>query len=315
MIIELDHVTKQFRSVRAVSDVSLRVVSGENVCLVGESGSGKTTIARMIMGLEPCSTGNIKVDGHPVRKAGQLSKELQMVFQDPFSSFNPRHTIGYALIRALQVGAGLDKRAARSRAIDLLDRVGLHPAEEVLSRFPDEISGGQRQRASIARAVGGGAQFIVADEPTSMLDVSVASRILQLFRELMSLQVNYLFITHNLAVARYIADRIIVLYRGEVMEEGPADEVVTNPKHPYTKLLLECTPDPSRPDRERSERIAEPNLPGGQAAWCSYASRCPYRSEACTAPIPLTMSGNRRIRCTLYDPAVHGDGDGDASAC
>ncbi len=301
MIIELDHVTKDFRGTRAVNDIDLRVTSGENVCLVGESGSGKTTIARMIMGLETCTKGTITVDGKPVRKAGQMSKEIQMVFQDPFSSFNPRRTIGYALIRAFQVGAGLDRKSARERAIELLNKVGLHPAEQVMNRFPDELSGGQRQRASIARAVGGGAGFIVADEPTSMLDVSVASRTLKVLRDLMELQVNYLFITHNLAVARYIADRIVVLYRGEVVEEGPADEIVTSPKHPYTQLLLESTPDPDRPNRHRTERVNTNDLPGGPGAWCTFAPRCPFRTDACAAPVPLAEVSGRRVRCTLYD--------------
>jgi peptide/nickel transport system ATP-binding protein len=302
MIIDLEHVTKDFRGTRAVSDVSLHLESGENVCLVGESGSGKTTIARMIMGLEKVSGGTITVDGKPVQGAGRLSRELQMVFQDPFSSFNPRHTIGYALIRALQAGSDLDRRKARERAVDLLDQVGLQPAEEMLARYPDELSGGQRQRVSIARAVGGGAQFVVADEPTSMLDVSVASRILQLLRDLMRLNVSYLFITHNLAVARYIADRIVVLYRGEIVEEGPADEIVSDPKHPYTKLLLECTPDPERPKRARTERVARTDLPGDPDLWCPYADRCPYFTQECTAPVEVQQVEGRRVRCTLYSP-------------
>lgn len=260
MIINLEHVTKDFRGTRAVNDVTLQLRSGENVCLVGESGSGKTTIARLIMGLEQTTSGSIRVDGRPVQKVGRLSKDIQMVFQDPFSSFNPRHTVGYALIRAFQAAAGYDRRKAREHAIELLDQVGLHPAEDMLGRFPDELSGGQRQRASIARAVGGGAQFIVADEPTSMLDVSVASRILQLLRDLMRLDVTYLFITHNLAVARYIADRIVVLYRGEIVEQGPADDIVTNPQHPYTRLLLDCTPDPDHPSRERVRAVAHDRL-------------------------------------------------------
>lgn len=302
MIIDLEHVTKDFRGTRAVNDLSLQLRSGENVCLVGESGSGKTTIARMIMGLERVSSGSIQVDGHPVRSAGRQSRALQMVFQDPFSSFNPRHTIGYALIRALRAAAGFDRVTAHRRAIELLDQVGLHPAEEMLSRYPDELSGGQRQRVSIARAVGGGARFIVADEPTSMLDVSVASRILQLLRGLMELDVTYLFITHNLAVARYIADRIVVLYRGEIVEDGPADEIVSDPKHPYTRLLLECTPDPGRKTRKRSERVAREDLPGGADGWCPYATRCPHFSAQCAAPVQFHEVADRRVRCTLYGP-------------
>lgn len=246
MQVEVNSVSKTFRTgsrtVQAVKNVEQTFVSGQSVALVGESGSGKTTLARMIMGLETCTSGSILVDGEPVRKPGQFSQKLQMVFQDPFSSFNPRHSIGYALTRPLQVELGLSRREAHSRAVDLLDRVGLSPPEQMMRRMPDELSGGQRQRVSIARAVGGGAQFIVADEPTSMLDVSVASRILKLFRELTALGVTYIFITHNLAVARYIADRIVVLYRGEVMEDGTAEDIVHHPTHDYTKLLLECTP-------------------------------------------------------------------------
>ncbi|HVX44524.1 MAG TPA: ATP-binding cassette domain-containing protein [Mycobacteriales bacterium] len=255
MQVEVKGVTKTFRSgartVRAVNGIEQTFVSGESVALVGESGSGKTTLARMIMGLETCSEGSILIDGEPVRKPGQFAQKLQMVFQDPFSSFNPRHSIGYAITRPFQIELGLSRREAHDRAVELLDKVGLSPPEQIMRRMPDELSGGQRQRVSIARAVGGGAQFVVADEPTSMLDVSVASRILMLFRELTDLGVTYIFITHNLAVARYIADRIVVMYRGEVMEDGPADEIVHHPTHDYTKLLLECTPS-GRPRGEHA---------------------------------------------------------------
>jgi peptide/nickel transport system ATP-binding protein len=305
MQLELDRVSKEFRSgsrtVRAVNEVSQRFVSGESVAVVGESGSGKTTLARLIMGLEQTSGGSITVDGKPVRKVGAFADKLQMVFQDPFSSFNPRHTIGYSLTRALQVESGLSRAEARKRAVELLERVGLAPAEQVMARMPDELSGGQRQRASIARAVGGGAQFVVADEPTSMLDVSVASRILMLFRELSDLGVTYIFITHNLAVARFIAQRIVVLYRGEVVEDGDADTLVHEPLHPYTKLLLDCTPDRDRPATGRTQEIRTPDDARYPAdRWCTFAARCPYVSEKCRGTIPLTTVRGRSVRCTLY---------------
>lgn len=258
MIIELDHASKKFRgrqgTVHAVNGVSARFVTGENVCLVGESGSGKTTIARLVLGLDRCTEGAVRIDGTPVTHAGQFARSVQMVFQDPFASFNPRYPIGRALTRAIQVELGVSRRQAHDRALELFERVGLLPAEDMLARLPDELSGGQRQRASIARALGAGPQFIVADEPTSMLDVSVASHILKLFRGLTRSGVSYLFITHNLAVARYIADRIVVLYHGEIVEDGPAEQIIEDPQHAYTRLLLDCTPDPAHPDRRHGRR-------------------------------------------------------------
>lgn len=305
MRVELTDVSKEFRTgarrTRAVRDVSQEFVSGESVALVGESGSGKTTLARLIMGLERCTSGTITVDGEPVGQPGKFADRLQMVFQDPFASFNPRHTVGYSLTRAIQVERGLSRAKAGDEARELLDRVGLAPAEQMMRRMPDELSGGQRQRASIARAIGGGARFVVADEPTSMLDVSVASRILMLFRELTDLGVTYIFITHNLAVARFIAQRIVVLYRGEVVEDADADTLVHEPLHPYTKLLLDCTPDRDRPTSARSQEVRaadDATYPAGQ--WCTFAARCPFVTDKCRGRIPLTEVRGRHVRCTLY---------------
>jgi len=311
VIVDLQDVTKEFRSsgqlVTALDRVTLRFTDGETVAIVGESGSGKTTLARLLVGLEQTTEGEVRIDGKTVRKPSHVAGRIQMVFQDPFASFNPRHTVGYSISKALGIQLRCSPAIAVERSTEALEEVGLHPGDDFMRRMPDELSGGQRQRASIARALGGGAKLIVADEPTSMLDVSVSSHVLQLFRRLMSHGVRYVFITHNLAVARYIADRVVVLYRGVVVEDGPAEDVVSNPLHPYTQLLVSSTPDPARGIRPRTtpltreESMTSDDFPDRDRG-CVFASRCPHRSERCLAPVALAdRQGTRRVRCVLHD--------------
>ncbi|MGW4637082.1 ABC transporter ATP-binding protein [Sphaerisporangium sp. NPDC004334] len=235
------------RRLRAVDHVSFTLTPGRTVALVGESGSGKSTIARIIARLERPTAGKVVIkddDGGRVPDR-DYRDHVQMVFQDPFSSLNPFHTIEHHLIRPLllhgQARTGAD---ARKKAADLLERVNL-PARDIAHRRPHELSGGQRQRVAIARALAPGAKVIVADEPVSMLDVSIRLGVLNLLARLQREEnLAVLYITHDLATARHFSDDLLVLYRGRVVERGPADEVILHPRHPYTRLLAAASPDP-----------------------------------------------------------------------
>lgn len=301
MRLELRSVGKRFHGPNgapfwAVTGVDAVVETGERVGLVGESGSGKTTIGRMITGLDSPTEGEILVDGISVRRQRGLPRLVQMIFQDPFSSFNPSHSVGYSVRRPLEVLRGLSAKEAWVRATEQLERVGLTPAEAFRDVAPAQLSGGQRQRASIARAMAIGAPLLVADEPTSMLDVSVGAGIMNLLRDLSEeRRLGLLFVTHNLAAARYLTERLIVLYRGEVVEEGQTDRLIDNPQHPYTQQLVAAAPDP---DQRLEPGIDE--LPEGEPeqGWCRFASRCPLRGPDCTAPVALReVGGGRRVRC------------------
>ncbi len=260
------------RKVQAVRDVSFTVARGEAVALVGESGSGKSTIARLIMRLEPADRGEIRLDGEdvltrePRRASRGYRRRVQMVFQDPFGSLNPAHDVCHHLTRPLLrlnglnpahevahhlgrpmlnlAGAVAGPAGVRERALELLRTVGLTPAEEFLHRHPYELSGGQRQRVAIARALAADPDLLVADEPTSMLDVSIRMGILKLLVQLKRERgLAILLITHDLASARILAERIVVLRRGEVVEQGPAAQVVDAPRHEYTQALLAAIAD------------------------------------------------------------------------
>ncbi|NUS05238.1 MAG: ABC transporter ATP-binding protein [Nonomuraea sp.] len=235
------------RRLRAVDHVSFTLVPGRTVALVGESGSGKSTIARIIARLERPTAGQVLLeDEHGGRVPSRTFRDhVQMVFQDPFAALNPFHTIEHHLTRPLllhgQARAGAD---ARKKAADLLERVNL-PARDIAHRRPHELSGGQRQRVAIARALAPGAKVIVADEPVSMLDVSIRLGVLNLLARLQREEnLAVLYITHDLATARHFSDDILVLYRGRVVERGPADEVILGPRHPYTQLLAAASPKP-----------------------------------------------------------------------
>lgn len=242
----------------AVNDASLAIQPGEFVALVGESGSGKSTLGRMLLGLTRPDAGTIRYRGFDVRdfddaEAATFRREVQVVFQDSGASLNPRRTILSSVTIPLRYNLGMSKEQARVRAAELLDKVGLTPGL-FQNRYPHELSGGQRQRVGLARAIASRPRLIIADEPVSALDVSVRATILSLMRELQrSEDVAYLFITHDLGVVRALADRALVMYRGEIVEEGDAEAVIGAPSHPYTQSLVAATPVPD--PRRRAARF------------------------------------------------------------
>lgn len=303
---------------RAVHDVSFSVDRGEIVALVGESGSGKSTIARLICRLEKPTSGRIVLDGKDVltSEPGAAGKEyrrrVQMIFQDPFGSLNPVHTIAYHLARPMQIHQTIDSKDRRSRILQLLNTVGLRPAEDYIDKFPHSLSGGQRQRVAIARALATGPDLICADEPTSMLDVSIRVDILQLLTDLRNEQKTaFIFVTHDLAAARQLADRILVLYAGQLVEEATSDELIATPKHPYARLLLAAAPqkggslETPLPAKPGTPQNVDPE-PG-----CPFSERCNEVMEMCRQKTPgwTFLENNRRVRCYLYGDALATEGD------
>ena len=291
----------------AVANVEFRVGRGEAVALVGESGSGKSTIARLLLRLDRPDAGEIRLDGVDVlaveRRRASLAyrARVQMVFQDPFGSLNPVHRVAHHLARPLlRHGRAARGRASlRDAAVALLRTVGLEPAEEMLDRFPHELSGGQRQRVAIARALAVQPDLLVADEPTSMLDVSLRAGVLGLLARLERERgLAVVLITHDLASARTLADRILVLYRGRIVEEGPAAAVVGSPAHPYTRALVAASADRRAP----LAGAARPALVAEAVAGCPYAPRCPDAEARCRTEDPAArdVGQGRRVRCHLY---------------
>ena len=253
-------------TLRAVDNVSFTLEPGKTVALVGESGSGKSTIARMLAQLESPTSGQILLGGRPVRRRGSglraYRHDVQMVFQDPFASLNPFHSIEHHLARPLRLHGQATKGPALQEAVDeLLERVNLVPARTMATRRPHELSGGQRQRVAIARALAPGSKFLIADEPVSMLDVSIRLGVLNLLSRLQREDnLGVLYITHDLATARHFSDEILVLYRGKVVEQGPSDEVILNPQHPYTRELAAAAPNPENRGALKAEIAAEMRL-------------------------------------------------------
>ncbi len=332
----------------AARDVSFRLHHGEAVALVGESGSGKSTIARMLLRLESPDGGEIRLSGadvlasEPGRASLAYRGRVQMVFQDPFGSLNPVHSVGHHIERPLlrhgspghsamagaqgplrslnpvhDVGHHLARPLSRhgatgrgavpraeihARVLELLRTVGLDPPEEFVGRYPHELSGGQRQRVAIARALAVSPDLLVADEPTSMLDVSIRMGVLNILARLKREQgLAILLITHDLASARYLADRILVLYRGRLVEDGPSEELVASPKHPYTRALLASIADADRPVANAGAAAARSAPSRDETSGCPFAPRCAERIDACslTDPEPRTL-GSRSVRCHLY---------------
>jgi peptide/nickel transport system ATP-binding protein len=253
-------------TLHAVADVSFTLAAGRTVALVGESGSGKSTIARIIAKLETPTSGAVLLDGRPTPKKGtpEYRRQVQMVFQDPFASLNPFHSISHHIERPLRIHhPELTTPQVQDRVVELLERVHLNAS--YLERRPHELSGGQRQRVAIARALAPGARFIVADEPVSMLDVSIRVGVLNLLADLQRADgLGVLYITHDLATARHFSDEILVMYRGRIVERGPADEVILNPQHEYTRKLREAAADPDRLGHLRDE-VRQEMAEGGAA--------------------------------------------------
>ena len=282
---------------RAVDGVDFTVRRGETFALVGESGSGKSTVARMVVGLLPPSAGTVRIAGVSMTDPAQaaerrrLRRRIQMIFQDPYASLNGRWRVGQIVaepIRAFALARG--ERAVAARVGELLTLVGLHPDDAV--KYPHAFSGGQRQRVAIARALASEAEFLVADEPTSALDVSVQAQILNLLRDLQDpLGLTYLFISHNLAVVRHMATRIGVMYLGRVVEIGGGRDLFTNPRHPYTRMLLDAVPDLGAVRRERVPITGEVPNPIDPPSGCTFHPRCPFAFARCSAEVPQLLEG------------------------
>jgi peptide/nickel transport system ATP-binding protein len=318
-ILELDSVCKRFRlpglrnagkSVHAMDDVSFAIGRGRSLALVGESGSGKTTTAAVICGMYERTSGDIRFDRAPVKpfrsrtESLAYKKNVQMIFQDPFGSLNPTHTIRSILERPFLIhGIARTKGELEAGLRDILELVGLTPPEDFLRRFPHELSGGQRQRVNIARTFAVQPKLILADEPTSMLDVSIRMGIMNMMLDLKEKrQVSYLYITHDLAGARYMSTDIAVMYAGMIMETGPTEEVISQTRHPYVALLKASAPAPGeKREGERTRLEGElpslVNLPPG----CRFASRCPVAVPACSSSMPLLrdLGGGHLVRCHL----------------
>ncbi len=274
--------------VRAVDDVSLELRRGEVLGLVGESGSGKTTLGRTILGLVSATEGSIEFDGREITKMSErelraLRRKVQVVFQDPHASLNPAMTIAQLVEHPLQIH-GVGSRGERRRRVEeTLSTVGLEPPEQFMDKYPSDLSGGQKQRVVIARAIILNPVLLVADEPVSMLDMSVRAKILELMLYLKrELNLTYLYITHDLATAKFFCDRIAILYLGRIVEIGPSEAIYADPKHPYTKALLRAIPDPD------PRRTVPRDLPPGEVPdaarpplGCSFHPRCPLAFEVC----------------------------------
>ncbi|MGR3376925.1 ABC transporter ATP-binding protein [Salipiger abyssi] len=282
----------QKHDVWAVRDVSLSIAKGETVGIVGESGCGKSTLGRMMLGLETPSTGSVSFDGRDLSTLGgaerrQLSRRMQMVFQDPFGSLDPRRSIGAQIADGLKTHKIVPASQVRTEVARLLEQVGL-PASAA-QRRPHEFSGGQRQRIAVARALSTRPDFIVADEPVSALDVSIQAQVVNLLMDLRrDLDLAMLFISHDLHVVRHLCTRIAVMYLGRIVEEGPAEQVFGSPAHPYTRALLAATPSLHPKPSDDTGRILKGELPSPASppSGCAFRTRCPLAEDACAAAVP-----------------------------
>ena len=276
----------------AVDGVSFEVRRGETLALVGESGCGKSTLARLIVGLYAPSRGRIEFDGIDIAdpaarvQGAQLRRRMQMIFQDPYASLNPRWRVRDIVAEPIVVLNLLsNKDQIHDRVADLLRQVRLAPEDG--EKYPHEFSGGQRQRISIARALSGSPEFLVCDEPTSALDVSVQAQILNLMTDLQAqLGLTYLFISHNLAVVSQVADRIGVMYLGRLVELADARDLFANPKHPYTRMLLDAVPDLEMSGRQRTPVAGEVPNPLAPPPGCAFHPRCPHANDRCRSEMP-----------------------------
>ncbi|MEZ0064677.1 peptide/nickel transport system ATP-binding protein [Streptacidiphilus sp. MAP12-20] len=284
------------RMLHAVDGVNLVINRQEIVALVGESGSGKSTVARLLAQVHRPTSGEIRYQGRSLAalrgRRAQLAyrSDVPMVFQDPFSSLNPAYPVAHGILRGLKLHRPELGRAERqAEAERVVEAVGLSPATEILARYPHELSGGQRQRIGFAQALAYRPKLILADEPVSMLDVSIRIGLLNVMAELREREgVSFLYITHDIASARYVSDRLLVMYGGHVVESGPTEDVLAGPKHPYTQLLLSAVPDPRAPlEVDAAAAKSEPPVVIDPGPGCRFRERCPFAVERCFAETPL----------------------------
>ena len=315
LVLEARGLTRHFRigglrghSLHAVDDLDMGIAEREIVALVGESGSGKSTVARLLAMVYRPTSGEILFRGRPVsslhrrRQVLAYRGQVPMVFQDPFSSLNPAHTIGYALVRGLKLHRPeLDRRQRQSEAERVLAVAGLVPPAFIMSKYPYELSGGQRQRVGFAAALSYRPKLILADEPVSMLDVSIRIGLLNVMARLREEEkVSLLYITHDIASARYLSDRVLVMYAGHLVEQGPTDDVLHNPVHPYTRLLLSAVPDPRAEMSVTSADVGEPPRVIDPGEGCRFRWRCPLATDICAEVTPRL-----RQRLPDHEAACH----------
>ena len=317
-VLEVRGLSKEFAAggvvhrarLHAVDDVTFTLEPGRVTALAGESGSGKSTVARLLARLYDPTSGEVRFEGRDVgrdrrrRDVLRYRSQVQLIFQDPFGSLNPAKTVRHHLERPLRIHGLASRRDVRARVEELLETVGLVPPAAIAAKYPHELSGGQRQRVAIARALAVEPRVVIADEPISMLDVSIRVGILNLMRDLKERGIAFLYVTHDLASARYVADDILVMYAGQVVEQGPVDAVLASPLHPYTRLLIESVPDgrPVAPvEIRRGTAAAAVDPPPG----CRFVSRCPLAVDVCRRETPELVEAlpGRAARCHVTAPA------------
>ncbi|MBR2570902.1 MAG: ATP-binding cassette domain-containing protein [Clostridia bacterium] len=309
-LLRAEHLVKEFPvrggAVHAVSDVSFSIEKGETLGLVGESGCGKSTLGKLLLDLLPLTSGKVyfkeqdlsQIHGEEKRV---MRRGMQMIFQDPYASLDPRMSVGQIIMEPLNAHRiGKNRRERADMARELISRVGLRP--EFFIRYPHQFSGGQRQRIGIARALALNPELIICDEPVSALDVSIQAQILNLLGDLQKqLGLTYLFISHDLNVVRYLSDRVIVMFLGQICEMAGTEELYAHPRHPYTRFLLSSVPqpDPTLRNRERALLAGEASSPVDPPSGCRFHPRCPYADTVCRSE----------------KPALRGTGDGHMCAC
>jgi peptide/nickel transport system ATP-binding protein len=332
-LLETRNLTRHFKvggnlsrkTLHAVDDANIVINRQEIIALAGESGSGKSTIARLLARVYKPTSGEIYYQGRPLsslrRRGDQLAyrSDVPMVFQDPFSSLNPAFRVSHGIMRGLKLHRkDISRKLRMAEAERVVEAVGLTPASDILQRYPYELSGGQRQRIGFAQALAYKPKLILADEPVSMLDVSIRIGLLNVMADLRANEgVSFLYITHDIASARYVADRLMVMYAGHIVESGPTPAVLTNPKHPYTQLLLAAVPDPRAPlDIDDETGHGEPPKVVDPTPGCRFRWRCPLAVEECRHVTPqLRLLGERHeAACHVAQPDPQFDYESSTSA-
>ncbi|MBL0690963.1 MAG: dipeptide ABC transporter ATP-binding protein [SAR324 cluster bacterium] len=318
-LLKVSHLTKTFNignwsfknklSIKAVNDVSFNIDKAKTLAIIGESGCGKSTLAKMITGIEsPDEGGNIKFKNQDISSLSnqrplELLKDIQMVFQNPYASLNPRQKISHIVSEPLLIHTKYNKEKRRELSAEMLKKVGL--SVDMLNRYPHMFSGGQRQRIAIARAIILKPSLVILDEPVSALDLSVQAQVLNLLQDLKDeLQLTYLFISHNMSIVRYFADYLVVMYLGRIVEEGAVDEVLSNPKHPYTRALIAASPSVKRYRDQKKIPPLSGEIPSllNPPKGCPFVTRCPIKIEKCDQKFPEAVEyTNHKSYCYRSD--------------